>query len=257
MLLFFRTLFFILFAMPTAKRVTTTRKTATRKPSVKKDSAASKNTSTERADSQVSPFSKFEVLPKKTKLIILTILGAVLLGIIIFLNRSLFVASVVNGEPISRLEVIRELEKQQGASVLGRLIDRKLILQESEKNNIEVTQDEIDKKKKEIIQQVSNGDEANFAEILKSQGLSDEQFIEELRVQIMVEKMLSKNTEVTDEEFNKFLESNPDLLENSENQDETRAQLKEQLKQQKLQTEYTTWMENLRKNGDVIRFVSY
>jgi len=243
--------------MPTAKKATTIRKTAARKTSVKKGIVAPKTTSSESKSPQLNPFSKFEVLSKKTRLTILVILGALLLGIIIFLNRSLFIAGIINGEPISRLEVIGELEKQQGAAVFNRLIDRKLILQESEKNNIEVSQEEIDNKRKEIIQQVSGGDEANFAQILESQGLSTEQFTEELRVQILVEKMLSNNIEVTDDEFNQFLESNPDLIENAENQDETRAQLREQLKQQKLQTEYNTWMESLRNNGDIVRFVNY
>lgn len=240
--------------MPTTKKTTTARKTAPRKKVVKKE--ISDLDLSEDVKSSKS-LNKLEVLPKKTKLILVVIVCLILVGIIIFLNRGLFIAGLVNGEPISRLEVVNELEKQQGAAVLNRLIDRKLILQEAEKKNVEVTDDEINAKRTEIVKQVSGGDEANFSQILTSQGLTPEQFTEELRVQLLVEKMLSKNTQVSDEEFNQFLEKNPDLLENSENQDQARAQLREQLKQQKLQTEYVKWLDGLRNNGSVIKFVNY
>jgi len=240
--------------MPTTKKTTTVRKTAPRKKVVKKE--ISDLDLSEDVKSSKS-LNKLEVLPKKTKLILVVIVCLILVGIIIFLNRGLFIAGLVNGEPISRLEVVNELEKQQGAAVLNRLIDRKLILQEAEKKNVEVTDDEINAKRTEIVKQVSGGDEANFSQILTSQGLTPEQFTEELRVQLLVEKMLSKNTQVSDEEFNQFLEKNPDLLENSENQDQARAQLREQLKQQKLQTEYVKWLDGLRNNGSVIKFVNY
>lgn len=240
--------------MPTTKKTTTARKTAPRKKVVKKE--ISDLDLSEDVKSSKS-LNKLEVLPKKTKLILVVIVCLILVGIIIFLNRGLFIAGLVNGEPISRLEVVNELEKQQGAAVLNRLIDRKLILQEAEKKNVEVTDDDINAKRTEIVKQVSGGDEANFSQILTSQGLTPEQFTEELRVQLLVEKMLSKNTQVSDEEFNQFLEKNPDLLENSENQDQARAQLREQLKQQKLQTEYVKWLDGLRNNGSVIKFVNY
>lgn len=242
--------------MPTSKKTTTARKTAPKKKVVKKEAETSNLDFSEDMKSSKS-LNKLEVLPKRTKLILILVVCAVLIGIIVFLNRSLFIAGLVNGEPISRLEVLGELEKQQGTAVLNRLIDRKLILQEAEKKNLEVTQDEINAKRTEIVNQVSGGDENNFNQILTSQGLTPEQFIEELRVQLLVEKMLSENTQVTDEEFNQFIESNPDLLENAENEEQARAQLRDQLQQQKLQTEYLEWLEGLRNNGNIVRFVNY
>src|SRR5690606_6184085 len=112
-----------------------------------------------------------------------------------------------------------------------------------------------EQKRTEIINQVTGGNEESFSQVLQSQGLTPEQFVQELRIQIMVEKMLAEVTSVTDEEFNKFIQDNPDLVENAENEEETRSQLRQQLAQQKLQTEYNTWMEGLRKDADIVRFV--
>lgn len=242
--------------MPTAKKTTT--KTAVKRRTVaKKVSPVELSTSNTTSDKlNLNPF-KMEVLPKKTKIILLVLICAVLLGVIVFANKGLFIASLVGGEPISRIAVIQELEKQQGTAVLNRLIDRKLIIQEAAKNNITVSQEEIDAKRSEIIKQVSGGNEENFEQILTAQGLTQESFVDELRIQLYVEKMLNKKTEVSDEEFNQFVTNNPDLLTAAENEEETRAQLKEQLKQQKLQTEYNTWMESLRNNGSVVKFVNY
>ncbi len=205
---------------------------------------------------RLNPF-KLEVLPKKTRYILIGIVCVVLLGIVLFINRGLFIAALVNGEPVSRIAIIGELEKQHGAEVITRLVDRKLILQEARKQNLSATQEEVDSKRKKIIDQVSSGNEKNFQQILEAQGLTSEEFTQELRIQIVVEKMLSENTKVSDEEFNEFVSANPDLLANAENEEETRNQLREQLKQQKLQTQYTTWIEKLRKDADIVKFVSY
>lgn len=234
----------------------TTKTSIVKKSTVKKDTAKLTSDLDTSIDNSPKPF-KIEVLSKKTKITLIVLVCAVLLGILLFTNRGLFIAGLVGGEPISRIEVIQELEKQQGAAVLNRLIDRKLIVQEAEKQKLSVSQEEIDKKKKEIIDQVSGGNEENFAQILTAQGLTQESFIDELRIQLLVEKMLNEKTQVTDEEFNKFITDNPDLLESAEGGEEARTQLKEQLRQQKLQTEYNTWMETLRNNGTIVRFVNY
>ena len=242
--------------MPTAKK--TTAKPSAKKRAVVKKDAVEISESMESLSIRTSstPF-KLEVLPRKTKIILIVLAVAVLLGIILYVNKGFLIAGLVGGEPISRIEVIQELEKQQGAGVLNRLIDRKLIIQEAEKQKITVTQEEIDAKKAEIVNQVSGGNEENFKQILTAQGLTQESFIEELRIQLYVEKMLNEKTQVADEEFNQFVKDNPDLLANAENEQEARVQLREQLKQQKLQTEYNTWMESLRNNGNVVRFVNY
>ena len=46
-------------------------------------------------------------------------------------SRGLFVVALVNGEPISRIEVIKALEKQGGKATLDSLVTKKLIAQEA------------------------------------------------------------------------------------------------------------------------------
>lgn len=205
---------------------------------------------------QLNPF-KLDVLSKKNKMVLLVIIGLILLGIIIFTNRGLFIAALVNGEPISRLELIGDLEKQYGAEGLNKMIDKRLILQEAEKQNLSPTAEEISAKRKEIVDQVSGGDEENFKQILSSQGLTEDEFNEELKIQLVAEKMLNNNVEVTDEEFSQFIESNPDLMDNAEDKEAAEASLREQLKQQKLQSAYSTWIQKLREEANIVNLVNY
>src|SRR3989344_2438282 len=61
---------------------------------------------------------------KAVFLVVIIIAGALAL---IFIFKGFFIASIVNGEPISRLSVIKELEKQGGKSVLESLVTKKII----------------------------------------------------------------------------------------------------------------------------------
>src|SRR3990167_8603459 len=78
-----------------------------------------------------------------------------LIGIIVFLAlillaRRQLLAATVNGEPIGRLAVIAELEKQGGKNTLDSLITETIILQQAKKKNVTVTDKEIDKQIKDI-----------------------------------------------------------------------------------------------------------
>lgn len=185
------------------------------------------------------------------------IIGAVILiGVLLFLGRSLFIAATVNGEPISRLAVINELEAQNGKATLDRIITKKLVLQEAEKKNVTVGQDEINKEYQRIEKQFKDQGQ-NLNELLETQGISKPQFEEEVKVQILVEKMLGDQAKVTDEEFNAFLEQNKDLLANEENQDQAKQQYRQQLEQQKLAQKYQEWVQSLKQNAKIQSLVNY
>jgi len=63
----------------------------------------------------------------------------VVLVVAAFLLKGLFIAALVNGQPISRFTVISELEKQSGKQALTSLVNQTLIFQEAKKKNITVS----------------------------------------------------------------------------------------------------------------------
>lgn len=185
------------------------------------------------------------------------ILGAVIIvGVLLFVGRSLFVAATVNGEPISRISVVSELESQNGKATLDRIITKKLVLQEAVKKNVTVSQDDINKEYQRIEKQFKDqGQDLN--QLLDAQGISKSQFEEEVKIQLLVEKLLGDQVKVTDEEFNQFLEQNKDLLENEENQEQAKLQYRQQLEQQKLAQKYQEWVASLKQNAKIQTLVNY
>ena len=82
---------------------------------------------------------------KKPKpLVIATGVAVVLIIVALFFAKGFFVAATVNGSPVSRWSVIKQLEKEGGKQALESIIDKKLIEAELTKQKITVTQEEVD-----------------------------------------------------------------------------------------------------------------
>src|SRR5882724_9068411 len=79
--------------------------------------------------------SKLKSLKMRRAYVIL-ILVMFALGAFLYYARGIFVAAVVNGQPISRLSVIKETEKQSGKQALETIVRNTLIEQEARKANV-------------------------------------------------------------------------------------------------------------------------
>ena len=181
------------------------------------------------------------------------------IAIIVFLAfyfKGLFVVALVNGQPITRLSLIAELEKQGGKQTLSALVNQALILQEAKKKNIEVSQGEIDRSAKQIEESLkSQGQDLNTA--LAMQGLTRQDFLMQLKLRSLVEKLLADQIKVTDKEVNDYIEKNKETLPTDLKEDEIKKGVREQLKQQKMASASQSWLANLTKSAKINYFVSY
>ena len=76
------------------------------------------------------------VIRKNNLYIKILIIAVILLFPLIFFAKNIFLAALVNGTPIARLTVIKELEKQNGKRTLDSLITQQLIFQAAKKKNL-------------------------------------------------------------------------------------------------------------------------
>lgn len=196
------------------------------------------------------------VNPARSKKFVIPAVLLVVLGLL-YLFKGLFVSATVNGQPISRLSVIKELEKTGGKRTLDNLITKEIILQEGKKKNISITQKDLNEQLKTI--------EANLKEqgmtidqALQAQGMSRKALNDELRIQLTVQKLVGDNIVVSDKEVTDYIEQNKEFLQ-STNPDQApdTNQIKEQLKQQKLQEKTQKYVEDLRKNAKISYFTAY
>lgn len=183
---------------------------------------------------------------------VVTVLVVVVIASLLYVNKGQFVVATVNGQPISRLEVLSQLEKQYASQVLQNLITQEMVKQEGQKLGIVVTdeevQTELDKINEDFVAQGSSLEEA-----LTLQGLKLEDVKEGFKTQLLIQKIVGENVaEVSDDETKTFIETN----ELGEATPELIAQTKEQLQQQKVYQESQLWLQQLR-DGATINYYLY
>ncbi|MFH1452539.1 MAG: peptidylprolyl isomerase [Armatimonadota bacterium] len=113
-------------------------------------------------------------------------------------------AATVNGEKITYSELDKELETLYGKVVLEALVMKKLIEQDSKKNKITASKEEVDEKINELKQN------PYFEQMLKMQNTSLDALRDEIKLQIMAKKLMVKD--VTEDQLKAFFEENKDKI---------------------------------------------
>lgn len=182
------------------------------------------------------------------------------IGGLIYLGRAFFIAAIVNGKPVFRISVVRELEKQSGKTTLDSLIEKDLILQEAKNNNVKVTGDQINKEI-ENIKGLLTQQKTTLDAALVSKGMTMNELREQIVIQKSVEAMLLSKIQISDAEVKDFFDKNlqyfKDNISKTVTLAEATAQIKDQIFQQKMSAEYSTWIEGLKSKAKVLRFVNY
>jgi foldase protein PrsA len=114
--------------------------------------------------------------------------------------------ATVNGEPISRSTFDTRLEgSPMGRTVLQQLVQETLIEQYAKNNNITVTPAEIDARETQI---KANFPAGSWDEMLKARGLTETDVRAALREQIILDKALSKDVNVTPAQIQDYFNKN-------------------------------------------------
>jgi len=178
------------------------------------------------------------------------------LGFAAILNKALLAASV-NGQPINRLDIVRELEKQGGQQALESLISKKLITQAiTNSDEAKVSEKELNQRMKEIEQQLKQQDN-DLESLLAMQGMTKEEFIEQIKIRMFLEKVLKNKIKVAKQEVADYLEQNQALMPEGLSQAEQEQLAQEQLENQKLNQQTQLYLQNLKDNAKIIYFVKY
>lgn len=191
----------------------------------------------------------------KTPRVFITLIVIIVAGLS-FYFRGLFVAAVVNGEPITRLSLISQMEKKDGKQMLSTLVTQTLISQEAKKRKIDVSQQEIDADIKRIETGLTSQGQT-LDQAMLAQGITREDLIKDIKIQKLVEKMFAKDIKVADSEVTDYIDKNQSSIPTNLSSDEVKKQVRQQLEQQKLSTVFQTWLDNAQKNAKIQYFVNY
>lgn len=192
--------------------------------------------------------------PKRFNIKLIISIAAVLaVGGLVFYSKSLFVAAMVSGRPISRLSIIRELEKTSGKRVLDSMITEKLINGEAKKKGVLISQEEIGEEIKNIETQLS-GRGATLDAALAGQGMTKDDLKKQIMVQKKIKKLLAEKIQVSEDDIKKFIQDNKMTIPEGKEQ-EMHDQVRDQLQQQKLNQEVKLWLDNLRTQANIRYFL--
>ena len=175
---------------------------------------------------------------------------------LLYYFRGLFIVALVNGAPISRIAVVGELEKRNGKQALEALIIQTLVIQESQKRNIDVSPTEINNLIKKIEDSLKKQGQ-NLNQALEIQGMTRADLESQLRIQKLVEKMVAKDVKVTDKEVSEYVEKNKQAIAQDIKTDEATKAARQQLEQQKLSLKAQSFIQNLQSKAKVNYFVNY
>lgn len=181
---------------------------------------------------------------KKIYLIIL-VLGILLLAVY---KKSWFIAAMVNGTPVTNLELQSKLNDQFKTQTLNQMINEKIILSEAAKNNALPTPQEVDQKIAEVEKSVG-GKEA-LDSLLTQQGQTRSGLKDQVMVQLAITKLYDKEATVSAEEVAKFIESNKEQLRASDSAGQEK-EATDTIKQQKLSQIFSQKFQELRQKANI------
>lgn len=187
--------------------------------------------------------------------ILLTLVSLAILGSA-YGYRSLLVAATVDGQPISRLAVIRQLEKENGQAALDNLIIERLITTEADKAKVVVAETvidaEIEKVKGTIAAQGMTLDDA-----LAAQNLTLAEVRKQIKVRKMLEQLLGEAIQVTDADIDTYITDSKLTAPKAMSDEEFRGKIRSQLEGQKFGKEADRWVTEARQKASVHYLVDY
>lgn len=193
-----------------------------------------------------------KVISVKTAVVIAAL---IILASVAFYHKGLFIAATVNGSPVSRLSVIHELESSSGKKALDSIITKKLLSDEANKKGVMVTSDELATEVKKIEDQIkAQGQTLDV--MLAAQGMTRQEMEEQLTLQKELEKLLEDKIAVSDEEAVKLLAASKVAVPKGQ-EEQYKAQAKEQIRGQKLNDAAGTFIESLKAQASINYFVNY
>lgn len=168
-------------------------------------------------------------------ILLLLIAGAV------YYFKNYYAVAYVNGTPITRMELNKELSKRYGKQTIDVLVNRAIIEQEARKKNIKISDKEVNDEISKIEKSV-NAQGQKLDSLLAMQGMDRESFKSQMKLQKTVDKLIGDSVKVSDKEIEDYMTENKIVSEEGNNGAKVKENVKDQLKQQKMNEAFQQWL---------------
>lgn len=180
---------------------------------------------------------------------IFSLIAIVVIVVLAYFKFSyLLVPAKVGVEPVYIWQYLTYLHKNYGKEGIQRLTTQLLINQAIAKAGVTVNPDDIQKEVDLLDQQASAS--GGITAMLAAQQMTLEDLKDQLRIQMAVKQILKDKIAVTDAEVNDSYKKNRDLFRGVP-EAEAKTKVREQLENQKFQTEASNWLAEIRKETQI------
>lgn len=195
---------------------------------------------------------KLSTISKKVfiaSLFSLALLSLVTLALTKYKNQ--FIVATIDNKIITRFELNEKMAQRYGETTLDNIVTFYLVKKELRDKKIVVTDQEFESKKKEIETGLGN---QKLEDFLKQQNLNYDQVVDEIKIQIGLDKLLSPQIVVTQDEITEYLKNYGSALAGS-SEAEKKAQAEKTLRDQKIQEEVQNLVTQLRTKAKIIKYL--
>lgn len=189
----------------------------------------------------------------KSPLRFIIIVAIIILLIIAVRYKQLFVVAMVNNNPITTWQLNQVMQQSYGKQTLDQIITETLLKNEAQKRNITVTQDEINQELQNV--EASLGGFVTLDEALEQQGMTKKDLEDQVKLRIMVKKLVDDNVVVSDGEVEEYMEANKEYIQEGADPEQTRNDIRNYLKEQKVNEEIQSLIQELKNNANIVTFI--
>jgi len=194
-----------------------------------------------------------EIPTSKPNKLIIIVLALVVLGLLAWKFKTLFVVAIVNGRPVTRYELEQKLMGRYGKQTLDEIVSERLVTEKAQGDKVVVSATEIDLKIADLTKMLAG--RTSLEEALAQQGLTMEEFRRQVYLQALVEKLAEPQIKIEDKEVADYLEQNRSFMTATEE-----GALKEEaiaaLKRQKTTEVFSKIFADLKANAKVINLLT-
>jgi len=162
------------------------------------------------------------------------------------------VPAIVDGRPITRFALWSRLEQSYGQQALDDMQNEAILDRAIAKAGVTVEQKAVDAQMDSLNKQFESL--GGLDEALKQRGLTRTELEKQVRTQLSVEKILSDQVTVSDEEIKKEYDSNATTLYKDQKFDDVKGNIATSLKDSKLKDAFLTWFAKVKEETKVKNF---
>ena len=183
-----------------------------------------------------------------SKVSMIAVVAVLVLAFVGFKFKYVLTPATVNGQPIYVWDYFKKLHTQFGQDEINSMTTELMIKQAIADANVSVSSDEVEKEVKNVEQEASSS--GGLTAVLAAQHMTMDEFRTRIQLQLAVKKVLSSKIAVTDQEVDDTYKKNKDFYKGLP-EAEAKKEVKQQLEDQKFQTEVSTWLSGVRSKAKV------